>query len=94
MPTKEQPDASERLEAWQAEDPETRSYRLRRILTGGCLVELERHQIGRREEFVWAVDSLDVPGYKPDKRIALAKEPGLLATIEAALDQWEKVNDE
>ena len=86
-----QPDAIERLELWQAESPETRTYRLRRILDGGCLVELERHEPGHREVFCWGVEHPNVVGYKPDERVALSKQPGLPATIHAAIDKADEL---
>lgn len=78
-----------RLEAWHAECPEGRTYRCRKITTGGCLVELQKGK-GQYEVCYRAVDRADVPGYPPGHRATLAAGPGLAATINAALDKAEE----
>ncbi len=82
-----QPDAFARVEAWQAESPETRSYWHRKIESSPCFV-----QLADGETTWFAVDGLDLPGYPVGPRVVLAKAPGLAATIEAALEKAEEVN--
>ena len=75
----------ERLEAWLVEAPERSLEQINRPVVDspvGFRVVLEDMRTG-------CVVTACEHG-NPSKFVAIAKQPGLLATIEAALDKWEK----
>ncbi len=82
----EEGQALARLEAWLAEDPARRSYKIYCGGNGPVIVQLKSGG-----KLVLGFEDDSIAGESPGPSIALAKTPGPAATVHAAIDKWESL---